>query len=146
MRFQTFMETYFQTTSIHGVTTQIFINPDSGDLETLFGKNMENGDSVRGLIMDDTNDLYVWRRNVLHGEIINSTFGRKNNWDTRPWLPISIDVSNGKPGFYFTAFEYGASPLRKKLPYDPDEGTSKEIIRFMKTNPNVKSLGYEVRG
>lgn len=142
------LEKYFGMAKIDNLAVEVFKNPDSGEVDTCFGEDRnEDGASVRGFIFDDTGDLYIWHTDgytLTHEDLLNDKFGAKNKWKTRPYLPITIDIFDRKKSFSFTAFAYGNSPLRKKLPYDSDEGVSDEINDYMRNNPNVQSLGYKI--
>jgi hypothetical protein len=139
------LEGYFKTIKIFNQTFELFKNPDSNEVDTCFGTRDDDWshDTVRGTILDDTKDLFIWY-NFKGGVATHEDINEVLKWKSKPFLPIYIEKKKGTKTVSLATFEYTYSPLQKNYPHKDGSKVSDKIKNLIKNNPNIQSLGYEI--
>ena len=128
------LESWNKTLAFGEYAVEIFKNPDSEELKDCLSDDYH---SCRGLIMTDTEDLYIWPDYISkdynlgvaeHGVVIS-----KMKWSGKPFITIMLDQDKK---ITFSSWNYRKSSLNIK---ETDTQAIKEAIN---NNPHIKSLGY----
>jgi hypothetical protein len=128
-------EKYLETQKLSDHVIEIFKNPTKDEVKDVCLLD-PNYFSCRGVILNDTQDLFIWTSDIgkiYKGDIVEHEYVIRKNWKDRPFIPVMLDPDNKIVDF--SSWYFKESSLKAE---------DKEVLDIISKNKHVKSLGYSV--